>query len=46
MSLWKKAEHITTEKTFLARKLKLGGTYPVNDEMMEYGVSNIAGGFL
>ncbi|HTE02279.1 MAG TPA: sulfite exporter TauE/SafE family protein [Mucilaginibacter sp.] len=45
MSLWKKAEHITTEKTFLARKLKLGGTYPVNDEMMEYGVSNIAGGF-
>jgi uncharacterized membrane protein YfcA len=45
MSLWKKAEHITTEKTFLARKLKLGGTYPVNDEMIEYGVSNIAGGF-
>lgn len=45
MSLRNKAEHIVKEKTFLARKLKLDGNYPVNDELVEYGVSNIAGGF-
>jgi uncharacterized membrane protein YfcA len=45
MSLRKRAEHTIAEKTFLAQKLKLGGSYPVEDEMVEYGVSNIAGGF-
>lgn len=45
MSLREKAEHITTHKTFLAKKLRLGGNYRVNDEVVEYGVSNIAGGF-
>src|ERR1700744_1545327 len=45
MSLREKAEHIISEKTFLARKLRLGGTYPVDGETVEYGVTNIAGGF-
>jgi uncharacterized membrane protein YfcA len=45
LSLLKKAEHINRQKTFLAEKLKLGGSYPVNGELVEYGVSNIAGGF-
>jgi uncharacterized membrane protein YfcA len=45
VSLREKVEQITHQKTFLAQKLKLGGTYPVNDELVEYGVSNIAGGF-
>jgi uncharacterized membrane protein YfcA len=45
LSLREKAEHINRQKTFLAEKLKLGGSYPVNGELVEYGVSNIAGGF-
>jgi uncharacterized membrane protein YfcA len=45
VSLREKVEKITHQKTFLAQKLKLGGTYPVNDELVEYEVSNIAGGF-
>jgi uncharacterized membrane protein YfcA len=45
LSLREKAEHINGQKTFLAEKLKLGGSYPVNGELVEYGVSNIAGGF-
>ncbi|HVV54353.1 MAG TPA: sulfite exporter TauE/SafE family protein [Mucilaginibacter sp.] len=44
-SLRKKYEHVTHKQTFLARKLRLGGAYPVEGEMVEYGVSNIAGGF-
>jgi len=45
VSLRDKVEMITKQKTFLAQKLKLGGTYPLNDELVEYGVSNIGGGF-
>jgi len=45
MSLSKKAEHTAAQKTFLSKKLKLSGTYPLNGEMVEYGVSNIVGGF-
>lgn len=45
MSLRKKAEHLIVQKTFLSQKLKLSGTYPLNDEMVEYSVSNIGGGF-
>ncbi|MDB5135978.1 MAG: permease [Mucilaginibacter sp.] len=45
MSLREKVEQITIQKTYLSQKLKLNGTYPVNDELVEYGVSNIAGGF-
>src|ERR1700712_3210317 len=39
MSLRQRAEHITTQKTFLSEKLKLGGSYPSNGSQVEYGVS-------
>lgn len=45
MSLRKKAEHILREQSPLVKRLKLGGTYPVDGELVEYGVSNVAGGF-
>lgn len=45
MSLRQKAEQITHHETWLSTKLNLGGSYPVNDKMVTYGVSNIAGGF-
>lgn len=44
-SLRKKAEQITHQKTFLTEKLKLGGNYPVDGELVDYEVSNVAGGF-
>jgi uncharacterized protein len=45
MSLRQKAEQIVHQETWLSKRLKLGGSYPVNDLQVEYGVSNIAGGF-
>ena len=45
MSLKPKAEHALHHITYLSKKLKLHGTYPVNDELVEYGVSNVVGGF-
>ncbi|MDB5024497.1 MAG: sulfite exporter TauE/SafE family protein [Mucilaginibacter sp.] len=45
ISLRPKAEQIAHRQTWLSKKLKLNGSYPVNDHMVEYGVSNIAGGF-
>ena len=45
MSLRKKAEQITQQKTFLSEKLRLNSSYPNNDEIVEYGVNNIGGGF-
>lgn len=45
MSLRKRMEHPVADKTFLAKKLKLSGTYPSNGEVIEYGVSNVVGGF-
>jgi uncharacterized membrane protein YfcA len=45
MSLRKKAEKIVHKETYLSKKLKLSGSYPMNDEIVEYNVSNIAGGF-
>jgi uncharacterized membrane protein YfcA len=45
MSLRHKAEQIIHRETWLSKKLKLNGSYPVNDHMVAYGVSNIAGGF-
>ncbi|MEO6851433.1 MAG: sulfite exporter TauE/SafE family protein, partial [Mucilaginibacter sp.] len=45
MSLRKKTDRVVVNKSFLAKKLNLGGTYPVNEELVEYGVSNIIGGF-
>lgn len=45
MSLRKKAEKVVHKETYLSKKLKLSGSYPMNDEVVEYNVSNIAGGF-
>lgn len=45
MSLRNKAEHIVQHQTALTKRLKLGGSYPMNGEMVEYGVSHVTGGF-
>ena len=45
MSLRNKAEHVVHKETYLSRKLRLGGSYPMNDEVIDYSVTNIAGGF-
>jgi uncharacterized membrane protein YfcA len=45
MSLRNKVEQIVNKQTFLSRKLRLSGSYPVSDEMISYSVTNIAGGF-
>jgi uncharacterized membrane protein YfcA len=45
MSLRQKPEQIVHQETWLSKRLKLGGSYPVNDLQVQYGVSNIAGGF-
>ncbi|MDB5004998.1 MAG: Sulfite exporter TauE/SafE [Mucilaginibacter sp.] len=45
MSLRKKTRQITQHKSYLAQKLKLNSSYPTTDGMLEYGVSNVTGGF-
>ena len=46
MSLRKKAEKIVIEPSYLAEKLKLKGSYPDgNGQMVQYGVTNVGGGF-
>jgi uncharacterized membrane protein YfcA len=45
MSLRKKTRQITQHKSYLAQKLKLNSSYPTTDGMVEYGVSNVTGGF-
>jgi uncharacterized membrane protein YfcA len=45
MSLRQNAEQIVHQQTYLSKKFKLGGSYPMNDQVIEYGVSNVAGGF-
>lgn len=45
MSLRNKVEQVINKQTFLSRKLRLGGNYPLSDEMVSYSVTNIAGGF-
>src|SRR5471030_2334380 len=45
LSLRKKAEHIIKEKNYLAEKLKLNSSYPTADGPVEYGVTNVGGGF-
>lgn len=46
ISLQKKAEHITLQKSYLAEKLKLNSSYPNGNGTIEYGVSKVGGGFL
>jgi uncharacterized membrane protein YfcA len=45
MSLRKRAEEITTEKSVWAEKLKLNGAYPTNKGEVTYTVKNVGGGF-
>lgn len=45
MSVRKKKQHTLQHKSYLAEKLKLNGSYPTADGMVEYGVTNVAGGF-
>ena len=46
MSLRKKAEQIHKEGSPFSKKLKLNSSYPVDDEVIEYGVVNVGGGFI
>jgi len=45
LSLKKKAENIVREKSYLAEKLKLSGSYPGNNGAIEYSVTRVGGGF-
>ncbi|HTK18897.1 MAG TPA: sulfite exporter TauE/SafE family protein [Mucilaginibacter sp.] len=45
MSLRNKVEEIVHKETFLSKRLRLGGSYPMNDEVIDYSVTNIGGGF-
>ena len=45
LSLRKKAEQITKQKSYLAEKLKLNGSYPAADGIVEYNVTKVGGGF-
>jgi len=46
MSLRKKAERIEKEQSPLSKKLKLSSSYPTSDGPVNYGVQNVAGGFI
>jgi len=45
LSLRKKAGEIIHHETYLSKKLKLGGSYPVDEHVVEYGIRNVIGGF-
>jgi uncharacterized membrane protein YfcA len=45
ISLRKKKQHITQNKSYLAEKLKLNSSYPGAEGTIEYRVANVAGGF-
>ena len=45
LSLRKKEEKITTEKSALAVKLKLNSSYPNSNGVVNYNVKNVGGGF-
>jgi uncharacterized membrane protein YfcA len=45
LSLKKKAENIVREKSYLAEKLKLSGSYPGPNSAIEYSVTRVGGGF-
>jgi uncharacterized membrane protein YfcA len=46
MSLRKKVESLIIERSYLAEKLKLNGSYPDgNGGIVEYGVNRVSGGF-
>ena len=45
ISLRKKAETITNQKSVLAERLKLNSSYPTASGTLQYSISNIGGGF-
>jgi uncharacterized membrane protein YfcA len=45
MSLRKKGEQIIQQKSYLAEKLKLNGSYPTANGAVKYSISNVGGGF-
>jgi uncharacterized membrane protein YfcA len=45
LSLKKKADNITHQKSFLAEKLKLNSSYPTAEGAVAYSVSKVGGGF-
>ena len=45
MSLKKKKQHLAEHKSIWAQKLKLNGSYPQNNAIVNYNVSNVGGGF-
>lgn len=45
LSLRKKAEHITYQKSYLAQKLKLNSSYPTATGTVQYSVGKVGGGF-
>ncbi len=45
ISLKRKAEHITLQKSYLAEKLKLNSSYPTANGTVEYSVDKVGGGF-
>jgi uncharacterized protein len=46
MGLRKKVQQVTKQKNDWAHKLKLNGSYPGGDGMVEYSVTHVGGGFL
>lgn len=46
MSLRKKSDFVSQEKSWLSDKLKLNGSYPANGQTVQYGVRHVGGGFL
>ncbi len=46
LSLREKIDHIVSNQSQLAEKLKLKGAYPDQGEVVNYGVTNVVGGFL
>ena len=45
MSLRKKVENIVLERSYLAERLKLNGSYPDGNGTVAYGVTRVGGGF-
>lgn len=45
MSVHKKVQHISHKKSYLAKKLRLNSHYPTAEGMVDYSVTNVAGGF-
>jgi uncharacterized membrane protein YfcA len=45
MSLYEKKEHLIKHTSYLGEKLKLNSSYPTQEGVVEYSVTNVVGGF-